>query len=247
MTHEEAQALLEGYADNELALSEVLRVEAHLRECEACRLWLEQRRALSARIRSAPLRYSLPPELQHTIGLKAWAGRSGSRSRPWTQALAASVVTGLLGLWVGHSLLTQSPPGDDWVNAHVRSTLSARPVDVLSSSHHTVKPWLASRLPFSPPVPELNDQGDTLIGGRADYVERTPVAALRYQHGNHQIDVFVWPDSERPTPPASGATFEGFHVAVARVAGYNAVMVSDMSAGELDAFRERWRARAGLQ
>jgi anti-sigma factor RsiW len=246
MTHEEARSLLEAYADNELALSESLQVEAHLRECEHCRAWLEERRALSARLRSAPLRYSLPPELQHTLARQVWGSRTTTGRTMWTQALAASVVMGLLGLWVGHSF-SPGPGGDEWVDAHVRSTLSERSVDVLSSSHHTVKPWLSGKLPFSPPVPELTDQGDTLIGGRADYIERTQVAALRYQHGNHQIDVFVWPRTQRPSLPVAGAPIEGFRLAVAQLPGFNAVMVSDMSASELDAFRERWRAQAALQ
>ena len=71
-------------------------------------------------------------------------------------------------------------------------------MDVLSSSHHTVKPWLSSKLPFSPPVPDLNDQGDTPLSARVDYVEHSPVAALVYQHGNHRIDVFVWPSTQKP-------------------------------------------------
>ena len=244
MTHEEAQSLLEAYVDDQLALPEALRVEAHLRECELCRAWLRDRSALIARIRSAPLRHSLPPDLAQEIRSQVTTKRAVTNRTQWAQALAAGVLMGLLGLWVGHSLPQRQEQGDEWVSAYVRSNLSARSVDVLSSSHHTVRPWLSSKLPFTPPVPELNDQGDTLIGARADYIERIPVAALRYRHGNHQIDVFVWPSSQRPAPQVSGTPIEGFHLATTQVPGFNAVIVSDMSARELDGFRERWRERA---
>jgi anti-sigma factor RsiW len=91
----------------------------------------------------------------------------------------------------------------------------------------------------------LEGQGDVLLGARTDYIDRLAVAALRYQHGNHQIDVFVWPSSRGAAPRAPDAPIEGFRLATAQVPGFTAVMVSDLSARELDAFRDRWRAQAG--
>jgi anti-sigma factor RsiW len=188
----------------------------------------------------------MPPEVERAIGRQVANHRTVTERRWWTQALAAGVVMGLLGLWVGHSIPQRPEAGDEWVNAYVRSNLSTRTVDVLSSSHHTVRPWLSSKLPFSPPVPELSDRGDSLIGARADYIDRMPVAVLRYQHGNHQIDVFVWPSLKGSALPASGAPIEGFHLTTTQALGFNAVIVSDLSTSELDAFRERWRAQAAL-
>ena len=244
MTHEEAQALLEAYVDDQLDVGDTLKIEEHLGECERCRAWREERVALSAKIRSVPLRFSLPPEMAQSIRKSLQPARAAPVRPPWIPALAAGVVMGLLGLWVGHSLPDRSGEGDEWINAYVRSTLSARPVDVLSSSHHTVRPWLSGKLPFSPPVPELSDQGDSLLGGRADYIDRRPVAALRYQHGNHQIDVFIWPNSQGAAPKDSETAVEGFHLMTAQVPGFNAVMVSDLDAAELRAFHDRWQQRA---
>ncbi len=245
MTHEETFALLEAYMDDQLGLSDVLRVEAHLPECEPCRSWLQERRALVARIHSTPLRYGLPPEVDRAIRRPLMPERLRTTQTWWTQTLAAGLVMGILGLWVGHLLPQRQEEGEAWVSAHVRSTLSAHSVDVLSSSHHTVKPWLSSKLPFSPPVPELDGQGDLLLGARTDYINRMAVAALRYQHGNHQIDVFVWPSSQGPAPHTSDAPISGFRLATARVSGFTAVMISDMSARDIDAFRDRWQAQAG--
>lgn len=247
MNHEQAQALLEAYVDDQLEIGETLRIEAHLDECDRCRAWVADRRALIARLRSAPLSYSIPPSLARKIRTQGSPRRRWAFEAQWPRALAAGLVLAVLGLWVGYSLPQRADLGDEWVSAHVRSTLNSRSLDVLSSSHHTVKPWLSSKLPFSPPVPELNAQGDTLLGARVDYIEHMPVAALVYQHGNHRIDVFVWPGTQKPIPRVSDTSIEGFRLVTAQAQGFDAVIISDMSVQELHAFRDRWSAQAALQ
>ena len=262
MNHEEAQALLEAYHDEQLGIADTVRIEAHLAGCEPCRAWLRERQALRARLHSAPLRYRMPADLAARIRAQAVPAQAvpaqavpapGAPPRhrmlemQWPRALAASLLVGLVGLWAGHLLTVRNSAGDEWVGAYVRSNLSSRPLDVLSSDHHTVKPWLSARLPYSPPVPEMAAPDNELLGARVDYIERTAVAALVYRHGKHQVDVFVWPADQRPDAAAAAAPIAGFRLASARVQGFNAVFVSDMSAPELTGFRERWSALAASQ
>jgi len=250
VNHEESQALLEAYHDEQLEIADTVRIEAHLAGCEPCRAWLRERRTLRARLQAAPLHYRMPTDLAAVINAQTVPAQAvpahGAPPRrwllesQWPRALAASLLVGMIGLWAGHLLTVRQGAGDAWVGAYVRSTLSSRPLDVLSSDHHTVKPWLSARLPYSPPVPEMTGPENELLGARVDYIERTTIAALVYRHGKHQVDVFVWPERERPDPATAAAPIAGFRLASTRVQGFNAVFVSDMSASELAGFRERW-------
>ena len=91
-------------------------------------------------------------------------------------------------------------------------------------------------------MPELHDQRDTLIGARVDYIEHKSVAALVYQHGNHQVGVFVWPSSALLLPRVSDKPIEGFYLGPVQAEGFDAITVSDMNLRELRAFGDRWRA-----
>ena len=77
-----------------------------------------------------------------------------------------------------------------------------------------------------------------------DYLNHTRVAALLYQHGRHQINVFVWPRSAMPLAAPPDSTTDGYHLMRARAGAFTAIMVSDLSLEELAAFREHWVAGA---
>jgi anti-sigma factor RsiW len=246
MTHEEVRSLLDAYIDDELDLATGAAVNAHLRECAECAAWLAERRSLVGQVHAAALRYPVPRDLRARIDSQL---RSQDRrfkiQAPWFGAIAAALIVAIGGFMLGRSWPRPPDLRSELVSASVRAMLGPHPIDVLSSDHHTVKPWLSSQLPFSPPVPELGPQGDTLLGARVDYLGATRVAALVYQHGHHQINVYVWPRGAVAMATPRDGAIDGYHLMATQAGEFSAVMVSDLAVGELTAFRDRWRAEAG--
>jgi mycothiol system anti-sigma-R factor len=145
----------------------------------------------------------------------------------WPVALAASALLATV------MLQQRSQEADQVVAAHVRSLLANHLSDVVSSSHHTVKPWFAGRIDFSPPVPDLTSLGFELVGGRLDYVDHQQVAAIVYRKHGHIINVLAsLPGRDTPNLPHT-TRVQGYSVRSWRQAGLNLVAVSDIDPAEL--------------
>jgi anti-sigma factor RsiW len=124
------------------------------------------------------------------------------------------------------------------IAGHVRSLMANHLTDVASSDQHTVKPWLDAKLDFAAPVVDLSGKGFPLIGGRLDYLDNHPVAALVYQRRKHFVNLFVWP----ATPDASKAqkmvTHQGYHLLHWTDSDFNYWAVSDVSDSDLQTFKQ---------
>jgi anti-sigma factor RsiW len=103
---------------------------------------------------------------------------------------------------------TGSPVAQEIVSSHVRALMSDRPIDVLSSDKHTVKPWFNGRIDYAPPVIDPAGPGFALVGGRLDYIDHRPVAVVVYRYLKHPIDVYVFP--ERKGEVKNGADEKAF-------------------------------------
>jgi anti-sigma factor RsiW len=127
------------------------------------------------------------------------------------------------------------------LSGHSRAVLTSHEIDVASSDQHTVKPWLSSRLDFSPMVTDLTTSGFPLRGGRLDYVNHRPVAVLVYAHRQHVIDLFIWPDEAAPdTSRSRGFARRGLNVLQWSAGGMTYWAVSDLNSADLAAFAERY-------
>ena len=109
---------------------------------------------------------------------------------------------------------------------------------VASSDQHTVKPWLSSRLAYSPPVSDLSAQGFALIGARLDHVGGQPVAVLVYGRRKHTIEAYVWPARAGVATTATDRTLvrDGFNMQSFSAANMNYWLVSDLNRNELGDF-----------
>ena len=245
MNCHEATALLPAYSDGELDPAQSAAIEKHVLGCTDCAVRRDELASLRSRIHSEVPYYKAPPALHARV--KAALARATDTLPParpardrwhWLTAgaLAGSAAT-VFAWFVGSAVLEWQVGTDlvaETVANHARATLGNRLLDVASSDRHTVKPWLSARLDYSPPVQDFSADGLPLAGGRLDYLDGRPVAALVYKYREHTIDVFVRPvGTGKPSSAPTSATVRGFNVARATGAGMEWWGVSDVSADVL--------------
>jgi anti-sigma factor RsiW len=131
------------------------------------------------------------------------------------------------------------------ISNHVRSLIAAHLADVYSSDEHTVKAWFTGKLDYSPQVVDLAERGFPLIGGRIDMVDQRPVAAIVYQHGNHLINLFVWPVASRKID-LDVESDRGYRFCGWNKAGLNYLCISEGGAIALEEFEDEVREHTNL-
>ncbi len=128
-------------------------------------------------------------------------------------------------------------------SAHVRSLMVASHLnDVASTDQHTVKPWFEGKLDFAPVVADFAASGWSLIGGRLDYVNGRPVAAVTYRHRLHVVNVFQWPAARAGDSPPESFARQGFVLVRWQRAGLEYWAVSDVAGPDLLQFAQRFFA-----
>lgn len=236
--------LLHAYLDSELDLVRSLELEEHLKGCPDCaqELWTQQ--TLRKAFRSANLYHRAPAGLE--VQIRAALPQEKKvvempRRQVWNwMAVAAAIMVALVLTWrmlpamMGRSqtdLLAQ-----EIVSSHIRSLQPGHLMDVESTDQHTVKPWFNGKIDFSPPVKDFAEEGFPLIGGRLDYVDHRPAAALVYQRHKHYINVYVWPEAEAKEKPVQMQATDGYNMAFWERGGMYFCAVSDLNTGELQQF-----------
>jgi anti-sigma factor RsiW len=246
-----AQALRHAYLDGEIDPLDASALEAHLRGCPECAAAFRRDRELSAAIKLEVPRYRAPELLRARIRSELarrerWRfGELRLLGVGWNPAaIAASLMLAVfMSSVVTRSIMTDAGVdrmADAVVASHIRSLMADHLIDVKSSDQHTVKPWFNGKLALSPPVPDLTAAGFPLIGGRLDYVDDHPVAALVYRRQQHVINVLVSAAAKggkdaRPAPAAE----RGYNLLRFTQDGMDFWIVSDLNTAELGDFAAR--------
>jgi anti-sigma factor RsiW len=240
MTCRETKPLLNAYVDGELDSTGSLSVENHVQRCASCLADVDNLRALSSAIGTGGLRFTAPQRLKRNVQGAIRAANPETRRSffdwRWASALASAVLivvvaAGLSTQWKRSSEETLLV--NDIISSHVRSMMANHITDVASSDSHTVKPWFGGKLDYSPPAKDLTGQGFRLVGGRLDYLNNRPVAAVVYQRSQHFINLFVWPSSNTAIKQEDQLTRQGYNIIHWTQAGMTYWLVSELNLPEL--------------
>jgi anti-sigma factor RsiW len=272
MNCKQAIDLMDGYLDGELDPITSQAIEQHLRDCRNCDQRYTANRTLIHAISSAIPYHKAPAGLRERIqsslreeiaerptqSVAPDAGPLIAKKQPeprsvlfgtsWNWlALAASIVFAAIIAWNLVPRL-QRPGAEQFlatqlIASHARSLLANHLTDVASSDHHTVKPWLDAKLDFAPAVVDLSSEGFPLIGGRLDYLDNRPVAALVYGRRKHFINLFIWPTAADATRAPKTMTRQGYQLLHWADSEFNYWAVSDVNIDDLQTFKQQFEAR----
>jgi anti-sigma factor RsiW len=272
MNCEEAIKLMDGYLDGELDPITSQAIEQHLRDCGRCDQAYKTYGSLIRAIGNATPYFKASVELRERIqcSLRAETTDSPVRNgvpgaqiqfhkrqlepRPifseipwnWLGLAAAIILAAVIVLNVVPRL--QRPGADQFlatqlIASHVRSLMANHLTDVASSDQHTVKPWLDAKLDFAPAVVDLSTDGFPLIGGRLDYLNNRPVAALIYERRKHFINLFVWPAGSSTIGVTNTMSRQGYQLLHWVDSDFNYWAVSDVNANDLQTFKNKFEAQ----
>lgn len=247
MACESNGTLLHGYLDGELDLVRALEFEEHMKTCVDCATELREQQIMRQSLRSSNLYERAPERLRSRVA----AGLPGSdiqrkfmpMRHPSVVRWLATAATIVVAFVLGGRLIPQMGSqrqtnliAQEIVAGHIRSLQPGHLFDVQSTDQHTVKPWFDGKLDFAPPVVDLAPEGFPLVGGRLDYVDGRPVAALVYRRRLHFINLFVWPSTGSQIAPPALQVREGYNIFHWAQSGMTFWAVSDLGSDELRTF-----------
>ena len=246
MTCDDALVLVHALADGKLDAGHARDVEVHVASCRRCASEFASAREMKRALAATNLRFAAPASLRARVEGAIPKPRPVASRRTLLKGFAlGSAVSALAASGIGIVVLREAREDrvmGDAISAHLRSLQGEHLTDVLSSDQHTVKPWFNGKLDLAPPVPDLTAQGFTLIGGRLDFLDGKPVAALVYRRRAHVINVFVGQDLGTAPATPELQVMQGFNLLRWDEGGLSALAVSDLNRDELEEFAAKFRA-----
>ncbi len=232
----ESRKFLHAYLDGELDLKTSLDFEEHIQTCPNCSDALKGFQSLREKMKVG-LYFKMPEGFETNLSALVRKKNRPIFSLKWAYATAAAVVLIFAVKTVPHlngqsqeQLLSQQV-----LTSHLRSLMANHLIDVASTDQHTVKPWFGGKINFAPPVSDYADHGYKLLGGRLDYLDKNPVAALIYQRRKHLINLYVWPSNGKSETTGSRSD-QGYNIFHWTESEMNYWVVSDLNGNELQEF-----------
>jgi anti-sigma factor RsiW len=252
MVCESWKAKLDTYLDGEVPEMEMRTFDAHVRNCPSCSADALTRVQMKRAIQVAGKRFTPSAEFRKRVQQSIAPKRQRSFRLGWMLAAAAAVIlvvgsltSAYLGIRSGRDLASRDHVYSEIADLHVATLASSSPVDVISTDRHTVKPWFQGKIPFAFNLPELQDSGFSLVGGRMTYLDQTPGAHLIYDVRKHRISVFVF--QERSLPAGLDNNFLSpkelpFNMETWSQGGLRYFVIGDASAADIDSLAKLLKA-----
>jgi anti-sigma factor RsiW len=242
--------LLDAHLDGELDATTSADLDTHLARCPECARLHAVRLALGELVRKGRDDRGVPPavadRIRHALADEERAPRRGYAAPRWPQAIALAAGAAFLAWAATLAIVKRAEPAPDSfavVERHVVAMAAQGPkLQVVSTERHEVKPWFQGRVPLSPPVPDLADQGFELLGGRVDRIGEHDAAVVVYRIRKHPVELYAWRD-EATAMPLTAESSRGFSIARWRVDGLALVAISDVNAQDLERFATLVEAR----
>ena len=248
--------LVHGLIDGELDAAGALAVEEHLKTCDGCHQDYQRLLSLRDQLQTAKLAHTAPDSLririEQSLGGADEDGdakgappqrRSTMRYAGGGLAVAAGVAAVIA---FAAPLMSNTARSRDiqLADNQRRALLQDRLTDIAASDRHVVKPWFNGRLGFAPSVPDMTDDGFPLAGGRLDFVDGQPAAAIVYRRRLHVINLFAWKgDTGGTAAQPRTSKLDGYSLVEWRANGLAFAAVSDIDLAELQDFQSRFIAR----
>jgi anti-sigma factor RsiW len=247
MVCESWKSKLDTYLDGELPEQEIRTFDAHVRNCTSCSADALTRVQMKRAIQVAGKRFTPSAEFRRQMQQSMAPKRQRSFRVAWMLAAAAVVilVVGTLTSTYMGNRSGREQVFSEIADLHVETLASSSPVDVISTDRHTVKPWFQGRIPFAFNLPELQNSGFSLLGGRMTYLEQTPGAHLIYDVRKHHISVFVFQERSLPAGLSDSSLQPGklsFNMETWSHGGLRYFVIGDASAGDIDSLAKLFKA-----
>ena len=250
----EVIALLDPLIDGELTGNDEANLTAHIAKCSSCKAELVDMRQFQNDLKGVTP-FSVPDSLRGNIQQKIneeslesdsfWSiTRANIKSLfiPIDNPVFTHAGAALFGAFLVYAVIQQpfktNTLQSEIFNAHINSLAGNNLIAVKSNDQHTVKPWFAGKVEFSPYVPDLKDSGFILLGGRVDYLKSKKVAVLIYLRNKHKINVFISPNIAENTAHSRQWQSKGYNVVDWHDEVFSYSAISDLSMQGLKHFSE---------
>ena len=250
----EVIALLDSLIDGELTGNDEANLTAHVAKCSSCKAELADMRKLQNDLKGVTT-FSAPDSLRVNIqqrineeSLESGSFWSVTKAKikslfsPIANPFFTHAGAALFGAFLVFVVIQQpfktNTLQSEIFNAHINSLVGDDLIAVKSNDQHTVKPWFAGKVKFSPSVPDLKDSGFILLGGRVDHLKSKNVAVLIYLKNKHKINVFISPKITANSAHSGQWHSQGYNTVYWSDEEFSYSAISDLSMQSLKLFSE---------